>query len=193
MDSPFSATWDQYPLELIKAQIMKNNIHPEFAYQARELAIQIEDTLGDPPDQKNYAKVVKSLQNEYAKGNGIDDVNLLSFALVDFLKFTDPAALLAQSAQYDAGNAESIAEMVSCLSGEATAALQAVLASDPELARKAVITAFLFKNNHRWAQEDQSLESLQREEDGEDDDEEEYPESGYEIDQLFDARGDEND
>ena len=43
------------------------NIHPEFAYQSRELGIQIEDTLGDPPDRKNYANVVKSLLGEYAK------------------------------------------------------------------------------------------------------------------------------
>lgn len=172
---------------------MKNNIHPEFAYQARELAIQIEDTLGDPPDRKNYVKVVQTLQSEYAKGAGIDDVNLLSFALVDFLKFSDPAGLLAQSARYDTGETCNLTEMVTCLSGEATAALQAVIAKDPELARKAVITAFLFKNHNRWAQEDHSLDALQKEENGEDEDEDEYQESGYEIDHLFDARGDEND
>ncbi len=46
------------------------NIHPEFAYQSRELGIQIEDTLGDPPDRKNYAKVIKSLIGEFANGTG---------------------------------------------------------------------------------------------------------------------------
>ncbi len=35
---------------------MNKNIHDEFAYQSRELGAQIEDTLGDPPDRKNYAR-----------------------------------------------------------------------------------------------------------------------------------------
>jgi len=168
------------------------NIHPEFAYQSRELGIQIEDTLGDPPDKKNYAKVVKSLLGEYANGSGIDDVNFLSFALVDHLRFTDPAGLLAQSTQYDEGDAEKVMKMVSCDSAEAGKALEAVSANDPELARKAIITAFLFKNQKRWTDEDHSLDSLQRDEDDESEEDEDQMESGHDIEHLFDSRGDEN-
>jgi hypothetical protein len=171
---------------------MKNNIHPEFAYQSRELAIQIEDTLGDPPDKKNYAKVVKSLLGEYANGAGIDDVNFLSFALADHLRFDDPAGLLAQSAQYEEGDAAKVMKMVSCDGAEAGKALQVVADTNPELARKAVITAFLFKNHNRWSEEDHSLESLQKDEDDEDEDEDQMS-SGHDIEHLFDQRGDEND
>ncbi len=171
---------------------MKNNIHPEFAYQSRELGIQIEDTLGDPPDKKNYAKVVKSLLGEYANGAGIDDVNFLSFALAEHLRFTDPAGLLAQSAQYDEGDAAKVLTMVSCDSAEANKALETVFANDPELARKAIITAFLFKNHNRWTDEDHSLESLQKDEDNEDDEDEDQLTQGHDIEHLFDTRGDEN-
>src|SRR5665647_3274066 len=80
---------------------MNKNIHHEFAYQSRELGVQIEDTLGEPPDRKNYARVIASLLGEYAKGTEIDDVNLLSFALADHLRFDDPAGLLAQCKFYD--------------------------------------------------------------------------------------------
>lgn len=168
------------------------NIHPEFAYQSRELGIQIEDTLGDPPDRKNYAKVVKSLLGEYANGSGIDDVNFLSFALVDHLNFSDPAGILAQCAQYDGGDAAKIMKMVSCNDAAAKEALSAVFTSNPELARKAVITAFLFKNHNRWTDEDNSLESLQRDEDNEDDQDEDQLDAGHDIEHLFDTRGDDN-
>ena len=40
-----------------------------------------------------------------------------------------------------------------------------VCSQNPELARKAIITAFLFKNPKRWTDEDHSLEALQEEED----------------------------
>ncbi|TAJ75954.1 MAG: hypothetical protein EPO42_13705 [Gallionellaceae bacterium] len=167
------------------------NIHPEFAYQSRELGIQIEDTLGDPPDKRNYATVVKSLLGEYAKGSGIDDVNFLSFALADSLQFNDPAGLLAQSARYEEGDAPKVLKMVSCDNAEASKALENIAASDPELARKAIITAFLFKNHNRWTEEDHSLESLQEGEDNEDDENEDRLEPGHDIEHLFDQRGDE--
>jgi hypothetical protein len=166
------------------------NIHPEFAYQSRELGIQIEDTLGDPPDRKTYAKVVKSLLGEYANGAGIDDVNFLSFALVDHLRFDDPAGLLAQSAQYDQADAAKVLKMVSCDDAVASKALATVASDNPELARKAVITAFLFKNHNRWTDEDHSLESLQKDEGDEDEDEDQLT-PGYDIEHLFDERGDE--
>jgi len=175
---------------------MKNNIHHEFAYQSRELGAQIEDTLGEPPDRKNYARVIQSLIGEYANGSEIDDVNLLSFALADHLRFDDPAGLLAQCRQYDAGDAAKVMAMVSCADAEASKALSTVFASNPELARKAVITAFLFKNTKRWADVDNSLEALQEEEDGDknmddgEDDERGVP--NQDVIDLFDTREDGN-
>ena len=43
-------------------------VHPEFAYQARELEGQIEGILRDPPDHKNYKKMVEALRTEYVNG-----------------------------------------------------------------------------------------------------------------------------
>jgi hypothetical protein len=168
-------------------------IHPEFAYQSRELGVQIEDTLGEPPDRKNYAKVIKSLIGEYANGSEIDDVNLLSFALVDHMRFDDPAGLLAQSKQYDEGDASVVLQMVSCDDDEATKALANVFNNNPELARKAIITAFLFKNQKHWTDEDHSLESLHKHENkGDEDEDEDQLTPGQDIEHLFDSRGDEN-
>ena len=171
---------------------MNKNIHPEFAYQSRELGAQIEDTLGEPPDRKKYAMVIASLLGEYAKGTEIDDVNLLSFALADYLRFDDPAGLLAQCKQYDKGDAAQVITMVSCADAEAGKALAAVASNNPELARKAIITAFLFKNTKRWATEDNSLEALQEEESGKEMQDEDHVEPGQDFMDLFDARGDGN-
>lgn len=168
------------------------NIHPEFAYQSRELAIQIEDTLGDPPNKKNYAQVVRSLIGEYAKGDGIDDVNFLSFALADFLEFKDPSGLLKECAQYDEGDAEKVLRMVSCNDADASKALVTTAESNPELIRKAIITAFLFKNHKRWSDEDHSLDALQKAEENDEDEDEDQLEAGHDIEHLFDQRGDEN-
>jgi hypothetical protein len=77
-------------------------VHPEFAYQSRELEGQIEGTLGDPPNKKNYQMMVDALVSEYAGGSGIDDVNLMAFALVDKIKFLDPKGLLREAADYEA-------------------------------------------------------------------------------------------
>ena len=175
---------------------MKNNIHHEFAYQSRELGVQIEDTLGEPPDRKNYANVIKSLIGEYAKGTDIDDVNLLSFALAEHLRFDDPAGLLAQCKQYEGGDAANVVTMVSCADADAAKALAAVSASNPDLARKAIITAFLFKNAKRWTDLDNSLEALQEEESSDrnmdegEDDERGVP--GQDVIDLFDVREDGN-
>jgi len=166
-------------------------IHPEFAYQSRELGAQIEDTLGEPPDRKNYAKVIKSLIGEYANGSEIDDVNLLSFALADYIRFDDPAGLLAQCEHYDKGDASKMLSMVSCADADASKALAAVCNNNPDLARKAIITAFLFKNQKRWLDEDHSLEALQKDE-GDDDEDEDQLTPGQDFEQLFDSRGDEN-
>lgn len=164
------------------------NIHHEFAYQSRELGVQIEDTLGEPPDQKSYAKVIKSLIGEFANGSELDDVNLLSFALADYLRFDDPAGLLAQCVHYDKGDASKIFGMVSCADEDAKKALTAVCNNNPELARKAIITSFLFKNPKRWVQEDNSLEALQQEEDGVEEEDDLTP--GQDIAQLFDSHDD---
>jgi len=173
---------------------MNKNIHHEFAYQSRELGIQIEDTLGEPPDLKNYASVIKSLIGEYAKGTEIDDVNLLSFALADHLRFDDPAGLLEQCKQYDKGDAAKAIKMVSCADAEAAKALATVAANNPELARKAIITAFLFKNTKRWAaEEDNSLDALQQEEEenekgGNGMEDEDHVAPGQDFMDLFDTR-----
>lgn len=171
---------------------MNKNINHEFAYQSRELGVQIEDTLGDPPDHKNYARVIASLLDEYAKGTEIDDVNMLSFALVDQLSFDDPAGLFAQSKQYDAGDAAKVIAMVSCANSNATAALASVAASNPELARKAIITAFLFKNTKRWAGDDDTLDALQEAENSNELEDEDQVEPGQDFMNLFDTRGDGN-
>ena len=176
---------------------MNKNIHNEFAYQSRELGAQIEDTLGEPPDRKNYARVIASLLGEYANGTDIDDVNLLSFALADYLSFDDPAGLLAQCKQYDGGDAAKTIKMVSCADAEAGKALAAVSAKNPELTRKAIITAFLFKNTKRWATEDNSLEALQEEEKenekgGNEMEDEDHVAPGQDFVDLFDTREDGN-
>ncbi len=176
---------------------MNKNIHHEFAYQSRELGIQIEDTLGEPPDLKNYARVIASLLGEYAKGTEIDDVNLLSFALADHLRFDDPAGLFAQCRQYDSGDAGQVIAMVSCTDADAGKALAAVAASNPELARKAIITAFLFKNTKRWTDADNSLDALQEEEEengkgGNGMEDEDHVAPGQDFVDLFDTREDGN-
>jgi len=178
---------------------VNQNIHHEFAYQSRELGAQIEDTLGEPPDRKNYAMVIASLLGEYAKGTEIDDVNLLSFALADHLSFDDPAGLLAQCKQYDTGDAAKVITMVSCADAGAGKALAAVAINNPELARKAIITAFLFKNTKRWTAEDESAEEQEDDDNYADEDkirdsdESEAPgETGQDVKDLFDTRGDGN-
>jgi hypothetical protein len=170
------------------------SIHPEFMYQSRELGIQIEDTLGEPPDKRNYDRIVNALIGEFAKGTEIDDVNLLSFALANHLVFDDATGLLAESRHYDKGDATKVLKMVSCSNIESGNALATVFGADPELARKAIITAFLYKNPKRWTDEDHSLDALQQEEDKENnvDDDEEQALHGEEIEHLFDTRGDEN-
>ena len=166
-------------------------IHPEFAYQSRELGIQIEDTLGDPPDRKYHATVVKSLIDEFARGSEIDDVNLLSFAIVDDLKFNDAAGLLAQSDNYDLGDAAAVMSMVSCSSDATGLALTTVAKKNPDLVRRAIITAFLYKHPKRWSDEDHSLETLQKSEGGDDEDEDQLT-PGHDIEHLFDSNGGEN-
>ena len=94
-------------------------VHPEFAYQSRELEGQIEGILGDPPDHKNYKRMVDALVGEYAQGGGIEDVNMLAFALVDHIEFNNPKGLLAEAEDYEFGDAARVFAMASCKGDEA--------------------------------------------------------------------------
>src|ERR1035437_2834620 len=130
------------------------SIHPEFMYQSRELGIQIDDTLGEPPDRRNYDRVINALIGEFANGLELGDVNLLSFALANHLVFDDAPGVLAEGSQYETGDASKVLKIVSCSNVESGNALATVFVADPELERKAIITAFLYKNPKRWTYED---------------------------------------
>ena len=141
-------------------------VHPEFAYQSRELGGQIDGILGDPPNRKNYDLMVGALVSEYASGGGIEDVNMMSFALVDFITFSNPKGLLAESVEYDGGNPSKVFAMAAC-EGEAGPMYAAMTENHPDLARQAIITAFLFKHPRLWDEDDQSLDQLAKNDEGE--------------------------
>lgn len=144
------------------------HVHPEFSFQSRELEGQIEGTLGDPPNRKNYDMMVNALVAEYADGGGIDDVNMMAFALVDKIRFLDPKGLMREAADYADGDPSRVFAMAECSGDDGKAMYAGMTASHPELARQAIITAFLFKNQGRWVDDDQSLEQLGRDDDGDD-------------------------
>jgi hypothetical protein len=108
---------------------------------------------------------------------------MMSFALVDHITFSNPKGLLREAAEYDGGNPEQVFAMAAC-EGEAAAMYQAMTDNHPELARQAIITAFLFKNQRKWEDDDQSLEQLSRNDEGDD----EHEEDGVTDDfaQMFD-------
>lgn len=146
------------------------HVHPEFSFQSRELEGQIEGTLGDPPNRKNYDMMVGALVSEYADGGGIDDVNMMAFALVDRIRFLDGKGLMREALDYADGDPARVFAMAECTGDEGKKMYEAMTANFPELARQAIITAFLFKNQGRWDDDDQSLEQLGRDDDGDDDD-----------------------
>ena len=162
-------------------------VHPEFAYQSRELEGQIEGILGDPPDHKNYKMMLDALVSEYASGGGIEDVNMLAFALVDQLEFSDPKGLLAEAQDYEFGDPARVFAMASCKGEQASRMYAALQDSFPELARQAIITAFLFKNPRKWDDDDQSLEQLSANDDGDDHDDEDQASDDFA--QMFDQEG----
>ena len=162
-------------------------VHPEFAYQSRELEGQIEGILGDPPDRKNYQRMVDALVSEYAEGGGIDDVNMLAFALVDHIEFNNPKGLLAEAEDYAFGDPARVFAMASCKGEQAARMYQAIAESMPELARQAIITAFLHKNPRKWDDDDQSLEQLSRNDDGDDIDDDDMASDDFA--QMFDKDG----
>lgn len=144
------------------------HVHPEFSFQSRELEGQIEGTLGDPPNRKNYNMMVEALVSQYAEGDGIDDVNMMAFALVDNVRFLDGKGLLREAADYESDNPERVFAMATCEGDAGRAMYEGMTGAYPELARQAIITAFLFKNQGRWDDDDQSLEQLGRNDDGDD-------------------------
>ena len=119
----------------------------------------------------------------------------MGFALADQLVFGDATGLMVEAGQYDAGDAAKVMQMVSCANSSSSDALSTVFEADPELARKAIITAYLFKHPKGWKDEDHSLDALQEEEDKENDmeDDDEQSMHGENIEHLFDTRGDGND
>ncbi|CAN7340479.1 MULTISPECIES: hypothetical protein [Duganella] len=167
---------------------MSRKVHPEFAYQSRELEGQIEGILGDPPDRKNYQRMIDALVSEYASGGGIEDVNMLAFALVDHLEFNNPKGLLAEAEDYEFGDAARVFAMASC-KGEEAARMYAALEDNlPDLARQAIITAFLYKNPRKWDDDDQSLEQLSANDDGDDVDDDDH-QATDDFAQMFDQDG----
>ncbi len=164
------------------------NVHPEFSFQSRELEGQIEGTLGDPPNKKNYDMMVNALVSEYASGSGLDDVNLMAFALVDCIRFKDPKGLMREAADYEGADPARVFAMAECTSDEGRAMYESMTANYPELARQAIITAFLYKNQGRWDDEDRSLDRLAEGDEGDDDDMEDTAATD-DFTQLFDADG----
>jgi hypothetical protein len=162
-------------------------VHPEFAYQSRELEGQIEGVLGDPPDRKNYQRMVDALVSEYTDGGGLDDVNLMSFALVDRIRFLDPKGLVREASDYEGGDPERVFAMAACDGDEGAAMYESITRAYPELARQAIITAFLYKNQNRWEDDDQSLDQLAEGDEG--DDEEEGSFASDDFTQMFDQDG----
>ncbi len=142
-------------------------VHPEFAYQSRELGGQIDGILGDPPNRKNYEMMQSALVSEYAAGGGIEDVNMMSFALVDHITFSNTKGLLAEAGEYDGGDPEKVFAMAAC-EGDAAAMYAAMTENHPDLARQAIITAFLFKHPRMWDEDDQSFDQLGENDDGDD-------------------------
>ena len=161
-------------------------VHPEFAYQSRELGGQIDGILGDPPNRKNYDLMVGALVGEYADGGGIEDVNMMSFALVDHISFSNPKGLLAESVDYEGGDPAKVFAMASC-EGAGAAMYRAMTENHPELARQAIITAFLYKHPRMWDEDDQSLDQLAAGDEGDDEHEEDAVSDDFA--QMFDQDG----
>ncbi|MGX9218245.1 hypothetical protein ACWV27_07555 [Massilia varians] len=163
------------------------NVHPEFSFQSRELDGQIEGTLGDPPNKKNYDMMVGALVSEYASGSGLDDVNLMAFALVDCIRFKDPRGLLREAADYEGDDPARVFAMAECEGEQGRAMFEAMTANYPELARQAIITAFLYKNQGRWEDEDRDFARLGEGDEGDDDMDDTAATDDFT--QLFDADG----
>ena len=166
-------------------------IDSEFAFQTRELEGQIEGILGDPPNHKNYRMMVDALLVEYTKGSFVEDVNLLSFALVDHLRFNDLQGLLASAKQYDSANPAEVIAMASCENSAYANMLAAISKTHPDLTRQAIIVAFLHKNPKLWLHEDNALPEDKDEDEEDNQDENSAPSADFVG--LFDQAGDNKD
>ena len=164
-------------------------IDSEFAFQARELAAQIEDTLGDPPNRKNYRMMVDALQAEFTKSAFVEDVNFLSLALVDHIQFNDKSGLLASAKQYETDNPTEVIAMISSENAACTDMLAAISKTHPDLTRQAIIVAFLHKNHNLLVQEDHAAPAADEDEnEDESDGDNDGPSS--DVVGLFDKVGD---
>lgn len=163
-------------------------VHPEFAFQARELADQIDGVLGDPPDRKNYQAMTQALVAEYAKGGGIEDLNMMAFALVDVIEFHDPKALLADAEDFEFGDPARVFGAASCAGAQAKQMLEAIEENHPDLGRQAIITAFLHKHPRMWDDDDTSLDQLAQGDEGDDVEDEENG-ATEEFTRIFDQEG----
>jgi hypothetical protein len=132
--------------------------------------------------------MVDALVSEYAGGSGIDDVNLMAFALVDKIKFTDPKGLLREAADYEGDDPANVFAMAECTGEDGAAMYASMTENHPELARQAIITAFLYKHQQRWEDDDQSLEQLGKNDEGDDEEDEEGMVSD-DFTGIFDGEG----
>jgi hypothetical protein len=132
--------------------------------------------------------MVDALVSEYAGGSGIDDVNLMAFALVDKIKFNDPKGLLREAADYEGDDPAKVFAMAECTGEDGAAMYASMTENHPELARQAIITAFLFKHQQRWEDDDQSLEQLGKNDEGDDEEDEEGMVTD-DFTQIFDGEG----
>ncbi|MGZ8257137.1 MAG: hypothetical protein ACXW1C_04475 [Gallionella sp.] len=160
-------------------------IDDEFAFQARELDEQIAGILGDPPNRKNYQAMLAALFAEYSKKTIVEDVNLLSFALVDQLNFLHTDKLVAAAKKYDAPHPDSVAAFVTCTDAAYQTLLNNLFATHPALTRKAVLVAFLHKNQNAWLAQEREP-NAEDEDDGEDDDVEESDGPSADVIDMFD-------
>ncbi|MBB3119412.1 hypothetical protein [Pseudoduganella violacea] len=164
-----------------------SRVHPEFAYQSRELGGQIEGILGDPPDRKNYQNMIQALVSEYASGAGIEDLNMMAFALVDHIEFHDRQTILEEAGDFEDGDAARVFAAASC-SSEAEKMYAALEENYPDLGRQAIITAFLHKHPRLWSEDDVSLDQLAEGDDGDDGDDDDDAVSD-DFAQMFDQEG----
>ena len=134
--------------------------------------------------------MVQALVSEYANGDGLDDVNMMAFALVDRIRFTDPKGLVREAVDYEGnGDPARVFAMANCDGDEEGKSMYAsICEKHPELARQAIVTAFLYKNQQRWEDDDQSLDQLAQDDEGDDEelDENSISAAGDDFTQIFD-------
>jgi hypothetical protein len=96
--------------------------------------------------------------------------------------------LLREAADYEGDDPARVFAMAECTGEEGAAMYASMTENHPELARQAIITAFLYKHQQRWEDDDQSLEQLGKNDEGEDEEDEEGMVSD-DFTQIFDGEG----